>query len=176
MPDWDGRERRRDDLTQVRAELSTVRDALVHVAEGMESFVSTDEIDRRISYERRQRNKLSTIIGIGVLVAVLSTFVSIAQLRDLHDRSVRNRNANRIAQQITIDAVSCIIHSLNQHRDANEFAHQLLAKKIGAPYDEPPELHPPVEEPSQAMSCDRLNAALTQTRTSSTSITRGGGR
>lgn len=160
MADWDGRERRRDDLTQVRTELSTVRDALVHVAEGMESFVSTDEIDRRIDYERRQRNKLSTIIGVGVLVAILSTFVSIAQLNDLHRRSVRNRQANQQAQEFTRAAINCILDSLNQHRLANEYAHRTLAGGLHTHYDEPPELMPHPSTPEVAMSCDTLNRLL----------------
>lgn len=161
MPDdWDGNERRHGEMSQVRAELSTVRDALVHVAEGMESFVSTDEIDRRIAYERRQRNKLTAVIGVGVLVAVLSTFVSIAQLNDLHKRSIRNRQANAQAQEFTRAAINCILFSLNEHRQANEFAHKTLANGIHTPYNEPPDLMPRPASPEVAKSCDTLNHLL----------------
>jgi hypothetical protein len=157
MPEWDGNERRQSELSSVRAELSTVRDALVHVAEGMESFVSTDEIDRRIEYERRQRTKLTAVIGIGVLVAIVSTFVSIAQLNDLHRRSVANRVANRQSAEFTRAAVNCILYSLNEHRQANEFAHKTIANGIHIDYNEPVALMPKPSSPELSASCDTLN-------------------
>lgn len=161
MPEWDGDERRHSgELRQVRAELSTVRDALVHVAEGMESFVSTEEIDSRIDYERRQRNKIGGVIAAGVFVAILSILVNVVQLRDLQARSVRNRAANKVAAEFTKSAVNCIVYSLNVHREANEFAHHRLAEGEKISYDEPAELMPPPATPELRASCDTLNQFL----------------
>lgn len=176
MPDeeWDGNERRT--AIPMERKLDAVERALVHVAEGMESFVSSDEIDRRIAYEQRQRNKMFAIIGVGVLVAVLSTFVSIAQLRDLHNRSVRNRAANAAGAQLTISAVNCILYSLNEHRQANEFAHRTLAAGVHVPYNEPAELMPPASTEDLRQSCDVLRRFLAIPTTTTTVTTTTGRR
>lgn len=162
MPDYVGPERRRTnlELDEVNAKLASVERALFHVAEGMESFVSTDEIDARIGYERSQRNKLLGVMGVGIVVVVASLGVNIAQLRDLHDRSVANRSKNSAAAAVTINAVDCILASLTIHREANEFAHHAIVSGLKVPYDEPKELVPPELTPRLAGACDAFNRAL----------------
>lgn len=162
MAEWDGTERRSDELSGVKAELSTVREALILVSRGMESFVSTEEIDRRIAYEERQRRKMSGVLGLGILVAIMSIGLNIAQVQDLHHRAIINRESNKTAQKVTVDAVNCILHSLHQHRDANEYAHQLIASSLAhpAPYREPADLVPGPEEDAVKTSCTELSRLL----------------
>lgn len=159
---WDGEERRADPTAEMKGELRSVREALLAVAQGMETFVSSDEIDKRLKEERRGRARLQIILLVGIIVVMLSVFVSLVQLRDLSERAARSRSINRYSQQLTLTAVNCILHNLSLHRHANEFAHQSLAEHHGVEYNEPHELLPPSETEEEKTSCKRLAEALQQ--------------
>jgi len=160
---WDGEERRKvptDNLTGVRAELNAVKTALLDVANGLTQVAPRAEVEAMVNTERRARARFQAAIAVGVVVAILSIFVSIAQLRDLHNRSVRNRAASRMAAELTYNAVNCILSSLNLHREANEFAHREVAAKLKIPYDEPEQLIPPKTSDELKQSCMKFNESL----------------
>lgn len=86
------------------------------------------------------------------------------KLRDVTRRLNALTQANRESlvrqNELAGNAVGCIVLRLERHRQANEYAHQLLARELGAVYDEPQELVPQPLGPELAESCQRLESAL----------------
>lgn len=142
---WDGKERR-------------VVDARFEAA-----MDDVKMLDQNVGSLRRDMKLFNKLVGLVTVIVILLIATTIAQLNDLHNRSIVNRTANRAAQVITINAVNCILHSLHQHREANEYAHQLIAQQGVAhpiPYTEPPELVPPPESDAVKASCTELDKLL----------------
>lgn len=147
---WDGKERR-----TVDKRFETAMDD-VH------------ELQGNVSGLRSDMRLFNRIVGLTTVLVLLLVITTIVQLNDLHRRSVTNRAANKIAQQVTIDAVDCILLNLHQHREANEFAHRVLAGAVHAEYNEPLEFIPKDVTDAVLGSCDRLDVELNQITTTTT--------
>lgn len=126
------------------------------------------ELQGNVSGLRSDMHLFNRIVGLTTVLVLLLVVTTIVQLNDLHHRSVTNRQANKIAQQVTIDAVDCILLNLHQHREANEFAHKVLAGALHAEYNEPLGLIPQQVADAVLGSCDRLDRELNQITTSTT--------
>lgn len=150
---WDGTERR---MVDKRFEIA---------------MDDVHELQGNVSGLRSDMRLFNKIVGLATVIVLLLIATTIAQLNDLHKRSVTNRAANKIAQQVTIDAVNCILLNLHEHREANEFAHRTLAGAVHADYNEPAELIPREVAAAVGQSCDRLNKELNQIETQTTTTT-----
>lgn len=139
---WDGKERR---VTDERFE-AAMDD--VHELQGNVSGLRTD------------MRLFNRVVGLTTVIVLLLVVTTIAQLNDLHRRSISNRAANKTAQQVTIDAVNCILLNLHQHREANEFAHKLITNGLHEDYNEPLEFVPRDITAAVQGSCDALDKEL----------------
>lgn len=144
---WDGKERRAVDI-RFEAAMGDVH-----------------ELQDNVTGLRRDMVLFNRLVGLVTVIVLLLVATTIAQLNDLHHRSVNNRAANQTAQRITIDAVNCILLNLHQHREANEFAHRKLATAAGLDYNEPSELIPQQVADAVLQSCDHLSQELSVTTT-----------
>lgn len=128
-------------------------------------MIPRPEVESRFTHVSR----LSALLGVGIFVVLLSVCASILQLRDLHDRSVLNRKANRAAQRVTVDAVNCIRYSLSEHRWVNEEYHreQAVSLKLPLPSHSPLPPRPTTEQITAA--CVRFDEAVSAS-TSTTEV------
>lgn len=161
---WDGIERRREErrvaqdsnnanIETLQVELIRVRRGLAEVADAM---IPRPEVESRFDSVHR----LNIVLLVGIVVAILSTGVSISAVRDLRHQAGTRAKANKEAQQLGLDAVNCLRYNLLEHRWVNEEYHkeQAVALHLPLPAHSALPERPTAEQIN--MACDRFNAVV----------------
>lgn len=136
----------------------------------MDGERDTKEIGRQVV----KQSQVAQWLGAGTLIVTCLFFLTALSLlvyqgfklrqvvERLDDLASANRSSLVRQNALAADAVACLNLRLLEHREANEYAHRLLAEKLKAPYDEPQRLTPQQPDESLRGSCDRLAEALKQ--------------